>query len=87
VKAGWDGPYGNRVVIEHENGYFTTYNHMSAIGVDVGDEVTAGDHVGAVGDTGNSFGAHLHFEVTQGGDGWSGGSFVDPDDWLSGAVG
>ena len=32
--------------------------------------------------TGNSSGSHLHFEVSQGGDGWSGGSFVDPVDWL-----
>lgn len=47
----------------------TSYNHLSAIDVEVGQEVTAGDAIGEVGNTGNSFGAHLHFEVTQGGDG------------------
>ena len=87
VEAGWDDAYGNRIVIEHDNGYYTTYNHLSQIDVEVGQEVTAGDHIGEVGDTGNSFGAHLHFEVTQGGDGWSGGDFVDPDAWLGGDVG
>ncbi len=87
VEAGWDDAYGNRIVIEHENGYYTTYNHLSDIDVEVGQEVTAGDAIGEVGNTGNSFGAHLHFEVTQGGDGWSGGDFVDPGAWLSGDVG
>ncbi len=83
VYAGYDGAYGNRVVIEHEDGYYTTYNHLSSITVSVGDEVTVGDKIGEVGNTGNSFGSHLHFEVTQGGDGWSSGSFVDPHDWLA----
>ena len=82
-----DPAYGNRIVIEHENGYYTTYNHLSSTDVVVGDEVTAGDKIGEVGSTGNSSGSHLHFEVTQGGDGWSSGSFVDPHDWLSGEVG
>ena len=87
VEAGWDDAYGNRIVIEHENGYYTTYNHLSDIDVEVGQEVMAGDAIGEVGNTGNSFGAHLHFEVTQGGDGWSGGDFVDRRAWLSGDVG
>jgi murein DD-endopeptidase MepM/ murein hydrolase activator NlpD len=80
------GSYGNRVVIEHEDGYYTTYNHLSEIDVEVGQEVTAGDPIGEVGNTGNSFGAHLHFEVTQGGDGWSSGDFVDPAGWLEGTA-
>jgi murein DD-endopeptidase MepM/ murein hydrolase activator NlpD len=83
VYAGYDGAYGNRVVIQHDDGYYTTYNHLSQINVSVGQEVTVGDKIGEVGNTGNSFGSHLHFEVTQGGDGWSGGSFIDPDDWLA----
>ena len=78
------GAYGNRVVIEHAGGYYTTYSHLSQIDVEVGQEVTAGDTLGEVGSTGNSTGPHLHFEVTQGGDGWSSGSFVDPAAWLSG---
>ncbi len=87
VEAGYNGAYGNQVVIEHEDGYYTTYSHLSEIDVVVGQEVTAGDTIGAVGNTGNSTGAHLHFEVTQGGDGWIGGSFVDPHAWLEGEVG
>ncbi len=76
------GPYGNRIVIQHDDGYRTTYNHLSRVDVHVGQSVDAGDHVGAVGSTGNSSGPHLHFEVSRGGDGWSGGSFVDPAVWL-----
>ena len=87
VEVGYDDAYGNRIVIEHDDGYYTTYNHLSQSDVEVGQEVTAGDAIGEVGDTGNSFGAHLHFEVTHGGDGWSGGDFVDPDAWLNGDVG
>ena len=74
VEVSYDEAYGNRIVIEHEDGYYTTYNHLSDTDVEVGQEVTAGDHIGEVGNTGNSFGSHLHFEVTTGGDGWSSGS-------------
>lgn len=84
VEVSSGGAYGNRIVIEHEDGYRTSYSHLSAAHVSVGQEVTAGDHIGAVGSTGNSSGPHLHFEVTQGGDGWSAGNFLDPADWLSG---
>ena len=87
VSVGYDGSYGNRVVIQHENGYRSTYNHLSSMSVSVGQSVSAGDRVGAVGNTGNSTGPHLHFEVTQGGDGWSGGSFVNPNQWLAGEIG
>ncbi len=87
VEVGSSGAYGNRVVIDHGDGYRTTYNHLSAIDVSVGAQVAAGDHIGAVGSTGNSSGAHLHFEVATGGDGWSGGSFVDPEAWLAGEIG
>ena len=78
------GAYGNHVVIEHEDGYYTSYSHLSSVNVEVGEEVTAGEKVGEVGSTGNSTGSHLHFEVSQGGDGWSGGSFIDPSAWLEG---
>ena len=87
VEVGSAGAYGNRIVVDHGDGYSTTYNHLSAVDVRVGQEVVAGDHLGAVGSTGNSSGAHLHFEVTTGGDGWSGGSFVDPEAWLTGEIG
>jgi len=82
VEVSSGGAYGNRIVIQHDDGYRTTYNHLSSVDVHVGQSVDAGDHVGTVGSTGNSSGSHLHFEVSQGGDGWSGGSFVDPVDWL-----
>jgi murein DD-endopeptidase MepM/ murein hydrolase activator NlpD len=87
VSTGYDGAYGNRVVIEHSNGLTTTYNHLSSITTHVGAEVTAGDRIGQVGATGNAFGSHLHFEVTRGGDGWSSGTFLDPAAWLAGKDG
>ena len=87
VEVGSSGAYGNRIVVDHGDGYRTTYNHLSAIDVGMGAQVAAGDHLGAVGSTGNSSGAHLHFEVATGGDGWSGGSFVDPETWLAGELG
>lgn len=82
VESGWGGAYGNRVGIKHPDGTYTWYNHLSNIDVSVGDRVSTGEKIGDVGNTGNSFGAHLHFEVTTGGDGWSGGSFKDPAKWL-----
>ncbi len=87
ISAGYDGAYGNRVVIQHENGYESTYNHLSQISVHVGDTVVTGDKIGEVGETGNAFGPHLHFEVAKGGDGWGSGSFVDPAAWLNGDIG
>ncbi len=66
IKAGWNnGGYGNYVVIDHGNGVETLYAHMlnNSIMVNVGDVVQRGQTIGRVGNTGNSFGAHLHFEV------------------------
>ncbi len=66
IKAGWNnGGYGNHVVIDHGNGIETLYAHMldNSIMVNVGDRVQRGQTIGRVGNTGNSFGAHLHFEV------------------------
>lgn len=84
VEVSSGGAYGNRVVIEHDDGYYTTYNHLSSISVSVGEEVTVGDKVGEVGSTGNSSGPHLHFEVSTGGIGFEGGTFIDPSAWLAG---
>jgi murein DD-endopeptidase MepM/ murein hydrolase activator NlpD len=59
----WNGGYGNYVVIKHANGAQTLYAHMSSVLVSVGESVSQGVQIGAVGMTGKSTGAHLHFEV------------------------
>lgn len=65
VVAGWPDNYGygNRVVIDHGNGYTTLYGHLSRIRVVVGQTVNRGDIIGDMGSTGRSTGVHLHFEV------------------------
>lgn len=66
TEAGWNtGGYGNFVVISHGNGVETLYAHMldNSIMVSPGDVVQKGQTIGRVGNTGYSFGAHLHFEV------------------------
>ena len=63
--AGWDGSYGYRVIINHNNGYQTLYAHLSNIYVSVGQVVPKGSVIGKMGSTGNSTGIHLHFEVTR----------------------
>ncbi len=55
--------YGNCVVVYHNDGTESYYAHMSVREVNVGDVVTAGQEIGLVGNTGNSFGDHLHFEI------------------------
>ncbi|PPQ35669.1 peptidase M23 [Rhodoblastus acidophilus] len=74
IKAGWDSGYGRRVEIEHNNGYVTTYNHMSAFarGLHDGDRVKQGQIVGYLGASGLATGPHLHYEVIVN------GHFVDP---------
>lgn len=57
------GGYGNYTCIDHGGGLSTCYAHQSAFNVSLGDSVTQGQVIGLVGNTGNSFGAHLHFEV------------------------
>lgn len=61
--SGWNGGYGNYIVIKHGNGTQTLYAHNSSNAVGVGAYVAAGETIGYVGNTGRSTGAHLHFEV------------------------
>lgn len=64
--SGWNGGYGNYVVVDHGNGVQTLYAHMSTITASVGDSVSRGQVIGGVGNTGQSTGYHLHFEVRGG---------------------
>lgn len=73
TSAGWDGSYGYKVVVSHEDGTETWYAHLTTITADVGESVVGGDQIGTVGSTGNSTGPHLHFEVRPGA-----GDPVDP---------
>lgn len=75
VSAGWGGSYGNEVVIQHEDGKYSQYAHLSSLAVSVGQSVTGGQSLGLSGSTGNSTGPHLHFEIRTGS---SYGSDVDP---------
>jgi murein DD-endopeptidase MepM/ murein hydrolase activator NlpD len=78
VSAGWDGPYGNRVVVKHADGTSSTYNHLSRTAVS-GGKVAVGQTVGYLGSTGNSTGPHLHLEILK-----PNGAFTDPLTWLRG---
>ena len=61
--AGWKGNYGKCVIINHQNGYVTYYAHCSKLLVKVGDKVAQGDIIAKVGNTGRSYGSHVHFEI------------------------
>lgn len=65
IQAGWSRSYGNCIKISHGNGVVTLYAHLSKINVPVGTKVSKGDLIGIMGNTGYSFGVHLHFEVQQ----------------------
>lgn len=61
IFAGWGGGYGNEVEIRHGNGVVTFYGHLNSIGVSKGQTVSKGQYIGAMGNTGYSFGCHLHY--------------------------
>jgi len=73
-KVGWEGGYGKYVRVKHNNGYETAYAHMSAFakGMEPGKRVRQGQVIGFVGSTGQSTGAHVHYEILVN------GRFVDP---------
>ncbi|MFJ4775624.1 M23 family metallopeptidase [Streptomyces sp. NPDC088762] len=62
--GGGDGPaYGNAIVIKHANNTYSQYAHLSKIQVRIGQKVSAGQRIALSGNTGNSSGPHLHFEI------------------------
>lgn len=65
--SGWNGGYGNYLVVEHEGGIQTLYAHLHKIYVKKGDLVDRGQAIGQMGNTGRSTGTHLHFELIDNG--------------------
>lgn len=75
--AGADGSFGNRVIIDHQNGYETIYAHLASIDVKPGQVVQKGAKIGVMGTTGRSTGIHLHFEISLN------GALKNPLDYIS----
>ena len=75
IQAGYDGGYGNSIVVYHGGGFATWYAHLSRIIVAVGQNVSRGEVIGLVGATGLATGPHLHFEVR------INGAAQNPLDW------
>lgn len=76
IFAGYSGSYGNLIKIKHGDGNITYYAHLSAFAVSAGTEVERGQQIGLIGNTGQSTGPHLHFEVRLD------GTSVDPLPWI-----
>ena len=76
IHSGWQGRYGNTVMIYHGSGITTVYGHLQKILVKAGDILNKGDSIGLVGSTGRSTGPHLHYEIR------INGVRVDPMDYL-----
>ncbi len=77
ISAEYSGGYGNKVVIDHNNGLQTVYAHLDSIAVSAGQVVSQGQKLGVMGNTGNSTGTHLHFEV------YENGALKNPMDYLN----
>lgn len=79
VQASFDGSAGNYIIIDHGDGYYSYYLHLSYFIATLGQSVSAGQTIGTMGTTGNSTGVHLHFGIATSSN-WSG--FVDPAPFL-----
>lgn len=67
ARGGWNGGYGNHVVIDHGNGWQTLYAHLNTINVEPGERVSGGQVIAGNGNTGRSTGPHVHLEIHHGG--------------------
>jgi septal ring factor EnvC (AmiA/AmiB activator) len=76
VYTGWFKGYGNLIILDHSNDYYTLYAHVADIHVKEGDDVRQGQRIGSVGDTGSLDGPRLYFEVRYQ------GRPLDPAEWL-----
>jgi septal ring factor EnvC (AmiA/AmiB activator) len=76
IYTGWFKGYGNLIILDHDNEYYTLYAHMADIQVREGDDVRQGQRIGTVGDTGSLAGPRLYFEVRHQ------GRPLDPEQWL-----
>ena len=74
--AGWFRGYGQLVILDHGEDYFTVSGHLEDIDVEVGDQVQGGDRIGVAGETGSLSGPRLYFEIRKG------SGALDPADWL-----
>lgn len=80
VYASWLKGYGNLVIIDHGDGYHTLMAHLATMLVEPGNQVEAGEEIGAVGDTGSLKGPYLYFEIRHR------GQAIDPGPWLNESV-
>ncbi len=76
IFAGYSGGYGNLVIIRHDKSYTTYYGHLNKITTKIGDNVGVGVMIGRMGNTGNSTGSHLHFEVRKNGEALNPADFI-----------
>ena len=79
IRAGFKGPYGRLVEIDHGNGFRTRYGHLEVIKVKKGQHVDQGDIVGLMGTSGRSTNTHVHYEI------WFGNHYRNPMKFLRAA--
>jgi len=76
VYVDWNGGYGLTIILDHDGGYYSLYSHLDRALVSISQQVTRGQSVATVGETGSLEGPKLHFEIRQG------GRAIDPIGWL-----